>query len=128
MSAFLCSNKHLSTIVRAAIPGSGVATFPYGDKRLTRKELGQLLLDENIRSLKARYGDRHGVIESETRFRMELVEYPDPVAAIKLINSYQYQACESDDWEQTEAYKVSEAIKDGLTRHLPGYDDAPWSI
>lgn len=134
MSAYLCSNKHISAIVRSAIPGSGHNTFSFywkrpGDDRearyeMKRDELGKMLFDENIRSLKARYGDE----EESSGFKMEEVERPDAINGLKLCNGYAYQSCESDDWMQTKAFAALLAIKEKLIRELPGYDDAEWSL
>lgn len=133
MSAYLCSNKHISTLVRAAIPGSARGRFAFytldGQRReLDRRALGTLLYEQNVRSLVARYGDNAPAEFGADGFRMEMVHYPSPLDTLKLCNGYAYQACETDDWKRTDACAAIDAIKDAATHKLPGYDDAPWSL
>ena len=51
-----------------------------------------------------------------------------PVAILKLIDSLEYQSCESDDYEQTVAYKSLQSIRKSAIHALEGYEDAEWSI
>jgi hypothetical protein len=132
MSAYLCSNKHISAIVRAAIPGSAhnkLAVRHEGKRHeLSRAELGNLLYDENVRSLHARYRDGAKEMIGDGGYRYEDVNRPNPLDALKLCNGYSYQACESDDWDRTLAHAAIGTIKESLVRALPGYDEAPWGL
>ena len=49
-----------------------------------------------------------------------------PVSILKMCDCWEYQSCETDDWEQTPAYKLLNAIRRAAIRSLPGYEDAPW--
>jgi hypothetical protein len=126
MSAWICSNKHISAIL-----GAYAAARRHGLPRteITEEDataLGQLLLDENYRSVNHRYDEN-----DRGRFRLAKATYrapPEPVAALKLCMSLDYQSCECDDWQRTEAYYLLRKIIDVLVRALPGYDDAEWSI
>ena len=51
---------------------------------------------------------------------------PTPVQAIKLVHCYEYQSCEHDGWETSEAHRFTTALLSSLEHSLPGYDDAPW--
>ncbi|ETB37543.1 hypothetical protein O974_28215, partial [Mycobacterium avium 11-0986] len=41
---------------------------------------------------------------------------------------YEYQACEPNDWQTTEAYAFCRELHNMLIQVLPGYDPAPWGI
>lgn len=124
MSAYQCSNTHIATIVHAADRDFQF----YHDGRWnkpTRQELGQMLTDENDKSVCARYREEaHGYVYTD-----EPTTYHDsPIAVLKLINGYDYQACEHDGWETSAAKAAISALRNDLIRKLPGYEDAPWSI
>jgi hypothetical protein len=63
------------------------------------------------------------------------VEIPDndtmaitPIGAIKLVESYQYQASEHEDWDGSHAKRITDLIKSEAITCLEGYEAAPWSI
>jgi hypothetical protein len=45
-----------------------------------------------------------------------------------LCDCYAYQACETSDWHETEAYAIMQYLKQRAIRNLPGYDDAKGDI
>lgn len=50
------------------------------------------------------------------------------VGALKALACYEYQSCESDDWESTEAFAFCEALRHTLIWALPNIDDAAWEV
>jgi hypothetical protein len=51
------------------------------------------------------------------------------VDVIKACHGYIYQACEADDWKDTEAHAIINAIEGAAIRSLPGYQDSSaWSL
>jgi hypothetical protein len=125
MSAWIVSNKHLSAILGAYALSFQRYQFD-GLSEERAAELGQLLLDENYRSVNHRY-DEH----NRGRFRLARRAFrtpPEPVAALKLCMSLDYQSCECDDWNRSEAFYQLRGIVDGLITMLPGYDAAEWTI
>lgn len=92
-----------------------------GEKRVT--SLGQMLFDENIRSIKHRYGEDAfeeeiaELKENPFEFKMLLQDGVhvigqnmalapvdlDPKKLWEYLTEYEYQSCESRDWEVTEA-------------------------
>ena len=51
-----------------------------------------------------------------------------PVEIIKLCDCYDYQSCETRDWETTEAFAICAALRAAAIDSLPGYEDAPWGL
>ena len=123
MSAFMCSDAHISALVCGAVK--------YGID-LPREwavpaELFAVLVCENSASLLARYGrDAKEMTGGPHRF----ISGPALPAlhVIKLAQSYEYQVCEHDGWEKSPAKRWIANLISGLIYELPGYDAAPWSI
>ena len=116
--------------------------------------LGQRLLDECVASVRSRYpdmnpddGDLPGPSDAyymapylwepylETRTRLiapgmpRVIPPPAPTVVIaKQIANYEYQSCEHDSWESSEAHAFCRALAEGLLRSLPGWEKAPWGI
>lgn len=129
MSAFLCSDKHLSALVNAADSD----TLRYFGSRnslpdISRSAYFQLLLDANLLSLDARYGEGTDVaVAQQHRYRGFAGEFSG-VEILKLINSYEYQSCEDDSWESSLAKQFCDALRGDVIRSLPGYDEAEWAL
>jgi hypothetical protein len=116
--------------------------------------LGQRLLDECVASVHHRYPDTdpddgdlpgptnayymgpyvwHPYVVSETRLIApglpRVIPPPAPTVVIaKQIANYEYQSCEHDYWDSSEAHAFCRALADGLLRSLPGWEAAPWGI
>ena len=112
-----------------------------GPENLCPSELGAIyanvLYAENVRSVSARYPEDTfdslpGPIEKPEQIEVNYRHFDHinwvlkPVAILKLCDSLEYQSCETDDWEQTVAHTLLQAIRRAAIRCLPGYDDAPW--
>ena len=141
MSAFVVDKAHINALVNV---GLGLArrnplTWYHNEEhhRLNdgnADQVGQMLLDENIKSVDHRYEDCEvtdlpGRVDGDylIPFKHKLSYNPLPaVTVFSLINCYRYQSSETDDWEQTEAYAFCRQLEGRLIRNLPGYDAAPW--
>mgnify|MGYP001575503402 CR=1 FL=1 len=96
--------------------------------------LGQMLAAQNAASVRHRYedADGRGMIPSWADAFYEYTPIPplDPpptvVELLKVIDCYEYQACETPGWPDTEAFQFCETLRARLTSLLPGYDAAPW--
>jgi len=98
----------------------------YHDARQdTPDRLGQMLWGENHRSVNHRYQENH--IEPLYSYQ-PLPGEPDPVIVIKAISCYEYQTCEHEGWETSEAHAFCKALRNKMINALPGYDAAPWGI
>jgi len=97
-------------------------------------EVGQMLLDECIKSVMYRYEDSKvtdlpGRTDAEYLIPFQFnLSYnpPTPVQTLKLLSCYEYQSCEHPEWETSEAYAFCQALRHGTIDRLPGYDEAPW--
>lgn len=114
-------------------------------------EVGAMLWAENVRSVEHRY--EHVVEAGESlpgTYQLETIapgiepiEVPewvgeyrydmrtrqlDPVAVLKLVQCFDYQSCEHDDWRESSAFAYCQTLKDKLIGMLPGYDAAKWGI
>jgi hypothetical protein len=144
MSAFIVSRTHIDALVTAAqsraIGCADASPFRYwfnGESRSVQMydqaaadDLGRTLWLENLRSVAARYpndasGDRPGPCD----LRDEEIEgytfspvpgTPDAVTTLTLIRCLEYQSCETDDWQQTEAYAILQALTQDCIRKIPG--------
>ena len=121
MSAWLCSEDHISAIVNAN-EGS-VKEF-------------KMLLKENLRSLAARYPGRDFLADWKKEAKTYMLKTRvavDATSVIKCCDSFDYQACETDDYKTTKAAAYVEkaraaAIAKGGQPAGPAYDQADWSL
>ena len=51
-----------------------------------------------------------------------------PIQVIKACNCFDYQACEVENYEETEAAKIIEAIRAAAIERLQGMEEAEWEI
>jgi len=129
MSAWMCSNAHISLIVDAAVALAGVNE--------TKEELFSILHLENERSLAYRYGsnisdDHSGYARLEFEPRLEDIFIQ--------VRCYDYQSCEHPEWPNSKAWAICRAIEtkiqliwnldfDGAYDRSSGADPKPvWGI
>lgn len=94
----------------------------------TADAVGSMLQAANVRSVNYRYSESINELPGIFRFEM-LPGSPNPVAVLKAIDCYAYQACEVPDWRDSEARAFCEALKDAAICRLPGYQEAEvWDI
>lgn len=141
MSAFVVDKEHIAYLVEAARLYEIVWYGPEDIQRLSKREdkdrlshIGQMLWDENIRSVQARYPE-----DTIHTMPCKLDDIPfeyghtftfrdgqiTPLQVLASCGRYEYQACESDDWPETEAYRFIRALEKNAIVRLPGYSDAP---
>jgi|SRR3990167_5335284 len=155
MSAFVCDSDHFKVLaIFAASQTSGygnghlrvdpayIAGLPAGLNRATpltdlASAYAEVLYQENLRSVMARYpSDRRdnlpGPINRPEHITVlandrTLAAYRlSPIAILKMCDCLEYQSCETEDYRQTVAFKLLDAIRGAAIHALPGYDDAPW--
>ena len=109
---------------------SHVETLTRTTRTLTRETadcVGFMLLAQNYASVNFRYEDK----EESPLYRFRPVAHLPhlrPVQILKALACYEYQSCETPDWEQTEAHAFCEALRHRVIGQLPGYDDAGWDL
>jgi hypothetical protein len=134
MSAWLCSHQHI-----AALVGSYITMLDQYTKVDNPADGAKTLYLENMRSVDKRY-------EHNAEYVAEVTAHyaAHPVSArmigkwqhspltpgefFKALDCYEYQACECDDWEQTEAAKLCRDMRKTACRRVPEYDACPWGI
>jgi hypothetical protein len=146
MSAFICSDKHIAVIVEAYAHhindqiSIDKKTLVRLDTREGKQHLGNLLKNENIRSVNYRYGERtklntysHG---DGSLTDIYGTRFANAVEACKLIDSLSYQSCERDDWEFSKAKRILDRMYAEFGSKIirethetkKAYDIANWSL
>ena len=154
MSCYMIDKAHLVYLVQAATAhalsgGALVSGMSWRDSAgewksvyvgitpAEKVELGRMLWDENLKSVTARCpnvkdglpgriddGDcGYALVESD--FGCAYYDW-DPVQVLKACACYSYQACEHEDWEQSEAFRFIRSLQRRAINALPGYRDAAW--
>ena len=128
MSAFICSDKHINTIVTwagkhnvSAYHGVPGRSYPVSGNE---QEVANELLDENVKSVNYRYKEDDPV--EPIGFVFE-----DDASAIqiyKLCQSLACQSCEHPEWETSLSKAYVNAIQNRAVQSVPGYESAKWSI
>jgi len=114
MSAFMCTDKHISSMVNQLSADDD-----------TRRTLAKILHRANVVSLRARYGDRE---DSFPDFKFDHAVNVSPVQAIKNCHCFDYQACEDDAYATSEAKAIVTDIVSAACRKLQGYEKAQWGM
>ena len=153
MSCYLVSKAHIDAMVAL------VATERLRKGlKITRDEMatvGRLFIDANVRSIEARYPDTIGKpedmpgpnIDSGDRAFADRYTWAPvkasvtPVHALSILQCYEYQTCEFDGYETSEAGLLCRYLQlwiisrwfpghsvDAPLSELPGYDAAPWGL
>lgn len=118
----------------------------------TANRVGEFLLVENERSIDHRYDARHNEARLAYHFERHAVYVGNvwrvepnpaiagdegwrhsrtslsPVNVLSALAAYEYQACEHDSWEVSEAHAYCHALRTLAINLLPGYADGPWAI
>lgn len=133
MSAFICTPKHINTIVSYAAHKQVALylTNESGQRYRVRAErdpelIAECLTKANYDSVNFRYSENTEIPQGE--YFPVATAFISPVAIIKLIDCLDYQSCEVSNWEDTDAAKILRTIKGTAIDNLPGYSDAAWSI
>ena len=119
MSAFICSNSHITAL---AVYAAQHRVFHGMDA----KKIGDMLHAENVRSVNYRYHETtqpsFAICEWAAFRRFSLVQI------VKAAHCLNYQSCEHPGWQESDACKIVQAIISHAAHNLPGYDDAEWEI
>ena len=136
MSAYVCDRHHIAYLVRAAEAYRSMEIRRNGEwVKLTPNEAGQLLWDENLRSVSHRYPDCDphelpGEINAAPYlFKISNRDFWHALPAaqvLKSISCLRYQSCEHPEWAESEAAQFLNHLRDAAIRNLPKYDDLEW--
>lgn len=143
MSAFYVGSDHIDAMLSAALRAHGGVWVPRSltndtphirnPDRALMSRIGALLLRANVDSLKARYpGSWHellwGAEPDQFRFRhdMHWLNRAPPAHVAKLCDCFDYQSCEHEGWDGSEAARWSAWLREAAWRMTPEYDAGPW--
>lgn len=143
MSAFVVSKEHIDLIVHAVLypPVEDIPTVQSFRADIAgivarnskhdlgfATNLGRLLIEQNVRSVLYRHrGDYSMIPEYANNYSFTPLPFqPTHAEIMKALHCYEYQSCETPDWDLTPAYAIVERIGWFLSHTLPGYEEAPW--
>jgi hypothetical protein len=139
MSAFIVADCHIDGLITFAIDAK--VSYWNGTTRISittqnATEVGQILLDQNVRSVGYRYNDRIDAAEKNASasyafsrfFGLPVAPLQKAITVLKSCPCFDYQACETDDYRTTLAHQIIDAIRGAAICALPGYDNAPWGL
>jgi len=141
MSAYIVDHDHIDALLSFAIEHRVRYVLPDADSCIdifpsNATEIGRILLDENERSVRHRYpdcgaDDLPGTIGQDSanyKFRKWSSSIP-ALTILKACDGFDYQACETGDYEKSLANVIVNAIRGFAIRRLPDYAEAPgWSM
>jgi len=140
MSAYVVSTDTIDLLVAAA--DAWRITFPNREGTdaadihvcSNRDLAGQLLLDENVRSVNYRY-DYDEKRNPANSYRYSFVDLdaasvgmPIPVLVLGSVRCLRYQSCETNDYPTTRAALLLDRIEAEACRRLISVHDAPWGF
>jgi len=131
MSAFLCSDYHLSYIIQAGTDFRAWINLEIGWDYLASDKAQhafECLKRENLVSVNYRYKEKSPELSKNLGFRCYVSRPIDPIQALKAIRCYEYQSCEHPTWEASLAKKICSEVYAACIAHLPGYEQAEWEI
>ena len=138
MSAFLVTREHINYLLQSALShriqrqNNGFRWSHDGishelHEAAEASEIGQMLWDENQRSVNARYSQKNEAPVFEYKHVTTLDLYA--VQLFKACDCYEYQSCETGDkWYSSEACAFINALRRHAWQTMPGYSDAAWEI
>ena len=143
VSAYIVNRQTIDALVSLAFDGPAdvrpvspdAVWYARSYLETDRDGTGQLLIDENVRSVRYRYPDSGEDLPGPLFHYWAADPYtytrparrPNVVEGLKLCDGFSYQACECPDYRDTRAGELVERIRSALIHCLPGYDAAPWA-
>lgn len=137
MSAFILTDKNYDYILTTLNRGRyghrlsayiGNEHVDFSDVKSLEK-LGTILKEQNYRSVNARYNEQTECEPySFSSINTDIPKVSNAMASLKILDCYEYQSCETDDYTSTMAHEIVATFRKLLISKLNGYDDAPWGL
>ena len=147
MSAFVVSHAHINAMLSFANRNARDYGRIYPNRENSQQALhlsdvndlqkiAEILYAQNVRSVHCRYpGDEDvsslpgvvGEVGTDIRFTFAR-KVPTAVGQLKLLSCYDYQSCESGDYDTSTAARIVEVLRKQAINALPGYADAEWEV
>jgi hypothetical protein len=155
MSAFICDPDHIKALAAYAAgnnrsygrrmrtkylrKGSAPEGLDDQPPEIIATWIADVLYQENIRSVRARYPDDTwdslpGLVTRPIHIIVTERDLYSPfypkcaIDILKMCDCLNYQSCETEDWYDTLAYEILNDIRYIAISELPGYDEAPWEF
>jgi hypothetical protein len=126
MSAFVCSDFHISFLGAYAARNRLLYGLAISSDAMADKAAARLLFEENAKSVSYRYDEPpEGGFEFSDRARVVRLS---PIAVIKAAQCLDYQIGEHPEYRYSDAKTILDRIKDHAISELPGYADAEWGL
>lgn len=129
MSAFIVNEYHIARLVEYG-SRKRVSMCVNGrfDRTIDGNEqiLFSTLVRANYLSVNHRYDENTPPMPG--KYEPDYERVLSPVQVIKACDCFDYQSCEIDNYELTDAARTIDAIRSRAVSALPGYDDAEWEI
>jgi hypothetical protein len=125
MSAFILPDYHIDALVSWAA-GRREVSYYWDNQRweinaVEARRVAEMLHDQNVASVNYRYGEMGGAAYVHQWVQTAHLKSAD---VLKACSSYDYQACETPDYEKSEAARAVNAIRAAAIRAVPGYEDS----
>ena len=129
MSAFVVSDKHINTMLsfgsrhidRISLPDGQILSFKDANDL---QIMAEIMLKENYRSVNYRSRENEGSHQIKFEFEYKYT----PIQIVKACQCFDYQCCETDDWKESNAYRINSWLMSSAISELPGYDQAEWGM
>ena len=136
MSAFLVNPEHIGQVVSWHFSQPMHQTNFYNlhtrqeikfiDKQPKASQIAIMIAGANAASIKSRYPDNHHKIIGDLTDYLAACsqaarggpQIQDPASIINMVNCLDYQSCEVENWQQSNAYWILKVIKDHATTKL----------
>jgi hypothetical protein len=143
VSAYIVDHDHIDALLSFAIEHQIRYVVPETKSCVeielaNATEVGRILLTENERSVRCRYPDcdvkelpgTMGEDAATYKFRRWPARHPlSAMTILKACSGFDYQACETEDYEQSLAAVIVRKIRDYAINRLPGYSESPgWHL
>lgn len=123
MSAYIVTDNTINAIITWAFTNKVWVNGAYVTGN--EQNLAAMLFKANVDSVNYRYE------ENTADDSFEYAPYTKTLSIVNmasLLAHFEYQACEVEDWENTEACRFINTLRKALLSTLPGYDIAPWGL
>nr|DAQ07360.1 MAG TPA: hypothetical protein [Caudoviricetes sp.] len=127
MSAFIVNDKTITAIVTALQVkdfSSSLTDPDTGEEynaRTNPQKVGQILLNQNYRSVNYRYNEDAKPHKFQMTYKFDDKGYRDDFALgerFGCVKCYEYQACETPDYEKSEIHRVLAYLKDDIAEKM----------
>jgi hypothetical protein len=154
VSSFEVSDTHIDVLVSAALQRRAGEHLRWHHGEIPAAAPGEMLaggeaymeaLERTRREVNHETAEHWGAVlvaanKDSVNYRYDADEIEDPyqltayvgtfnpVAVLRALDCYEYQACDTPAWKTSEARSFCEALRRRTIRDLSGYDKAPYEI